>query len=364
MKKKLLILPFFITIFLLLFQLPAQAQSKREKWIQCVTSWCNIMEADGNWKYYSGKGEITDYLKNRSTQRYSNCALMVSHALQYMGVLQQNQKIYAKSSANDIRTVYSGSGTEAAIRSNCSVISIQGTLTVSQLISRGSLLKGDIVCFYGMQHTAVYMGTTGNNSYWLDAGRSGTSTAKEAGIWNKTYSLTRIRDARYLTSASWKVNDIIRFPDQETTSAAASSLSKSSATKNTVSKTTTVSSKTVPLVKANVHRLPSVTGISYKLKRNHVYLSFTVKNNCPSKEKITISYFLGTKTNLGSGKSKKTVTLQSGKKKTFKNVCVSLNSVNKTRCYLTLKMKCHQKSSLVNRYKVILPTVYQTAKAK
>lgn len=193
---------------------PIKVNSVSE-WIDALKTWCGIMVSDGNW-VYSNSGNKTDYRAARAaSKRYSNCALMVVHALQYAGLFDFKHKFYGNKSGK----ITMNNSTKERLNQIADIIDC----TDKQLYSKDADLQaGDIVTYYG-QHTNVYIGESNGAKLWYDAGRWTTVGKKAGSRWTSFLKTGNI---------NMRISYIIRlkFNGTTTTSTTTSSSSSSDVT--------------------------------------------------------------------------------------------------------------------------------------
>jgi hypothetical protein len=88
---------------------------------------------------------------------------------------------------------WKSAATKTAVTSACDVISIGGKKTVVTAIADGTLKAGDIVTYYDIRHTNIYLG----GGRWLDSGHAyakGTGDGATFGTWigSTVYGAQRI----------------------------------------------------------------------------------------------------------------------------------------------------------------------------
>lgn len=118
-----------------------------------------------------------------------NCALMVTWALNEIGILEDGQAMWGTKN----KTVHYTKGAKENIEKYCDVTyfdSSTGYPTASELVSSGKLQPGDIVTWASYGHTNVYAG----DNEWYDTGRGGPCTP--------TYLYTDIRSSDMLNGLS------------------------------------------------------------------------------------------------------------------------------------------------------------------
>lgn len=147
----------------------------QEEWLKALEDITNEMIADGGW-IYSNHQNKTDYNEaKKATPRRTNCALMVTHALQYFGAFESNMKFYGK---DDGKIQYTNTKSRERMEEIAEITDYErGTMTTDLT----NLEPGDIVTYYG-QHTNVYIGLDeSGQKMWYDAGRGMTETGGENG---------------------------------------------------------------------------------------------------------------------------------------------------------------------------------------
>ena len=143
----------------------------RSQWLSAVNSWCNYMLNDGDWIYSNSNNRknVNTAIKESHT---SNCALMVSHALQRAGILKKGYSFYSDGNGKIV-------GTDAWNQlSSVSTIIDAGKKTAMKL----DLLPGDIVTWDG--HVNVYIGKdSSGNLMWYDASSLMTKDQKHGSVF-------------------------------------------------------------------------------------------------------------------------------------------------------------------------------------
>ena len=149
------------------------AGAEQQQWIQTLESWADEMVKVGAiYENTKNKTPYTEALKQSPVR--TNCALLVTHALQKAGIFNKNDKFYGSKDGT-----LKGSGVEH-LRQIANITHYQnGTTRVSDL----DLQPGDIVTYY-IQHTNVYIGTNGSGQKeWIDAGRGTTINGTNGSKW-------------------------------------------------------------------------------------------------------------------------------------------------------------------------------------
>ena len=143
----------------------------RSQWLDAVNSWCNYMLNDGDWIYSNSnnKKNVNTAIKESHT---SNCALMVSHALQRAGILKKGYSFYSDGNGKIV-------GTDAWNQlSSVSTIIDAGKKTAMEL----DLQPGDIVTWDS--HVNVYIGKdSSGNLMWYDASSLMTKDKKHGSVF-------------------------------------------------------------------------------------------------------------------------------------------------------------------------------------
>lgn len=143
----------------------------QDEWLKALEDITNEMLSDGGW-IYSNSNNITDYTEaKKDSPKRTNCALMVSHALQYFGAFETNMSFYGK----DDGSIVANSKTTQRLDDIADITDYkEGEMT----IDKADLQPGDIVTYYG-QHTNVYKGVDESGvKVWYDAGRQNTAEGK------------------------------------------------------------------------------------------------------------------------------------------------------------------------------------------
>lgn len=151
----------------------------QEEWLQALEDMTNEMMEDGGW-IYSNNNNKTDYREaKKASPRRTNCALMVSHALQYFGAFESNMKFY---NIEDGSLKYNSTQTRERLEKIAEITPYEkGTMTTD----KADLQPGDILTYYG-QHVNVFKGLSeSGKKMWYDAGRGSTSTCSDGGKFSK-----------------------------------------------------------------------------------------------------------------------------------------------------------------------------------
>lgn len=150
----------------------------QEEWLKTVEDMTNEMLKDGGWIYSNSKN-ITDYYEaKKATPRRTNCALMVTHALQCFGAFESNMKFYVSS---DGKLIYKNSKSRERLEEIAEITHYEkGKLSTRD----ADLQPGDIVGYYG--HTNIYAGLDESGvKTWYDAGRGSTKDVADGSKFTK-----------------------------------------------------------------------------------------------------------------------------------------------------------------------------------
>ena len=155
-------------------QSEVNAGAERQQWINTLEDWAEEMVRVK--AVYDNRGNKTPYTEAlKQSPVKTNCALLVTHALQKAGIFNTNEKFYGSKDGT-----LKGSGV-AHLRQIATITHYDnGTTYVKDL----DLQPGDIVTYY-IQHTNVYIGTNSSGQKeWIDAGRGTTVGGATGCSWN------------------------------------------------------------------------------------------------------------------------------------------------------------------------------------
>ena len=145
----------------------AKVQSyNAQDWLVNCNNVAKVLEK-GHFRYSNGgtKGTLK---KARRHGKRSNCALYVSWCLQEFGATNKGTTFYTSGSGR-IRGRGNLGRNVTVLRKYCSV-------------ADADLQIGDVVCFKGVAHTAIYAGKSEfGNRLWYDGGKSATNTKRSGG---------------------------------------------------------------------------------------------------------------------------------------------------------------------------------------
>lgn len=156
----------------------------QEDWLKALENITNEMIEDGGWIYSNSKNKTSYNEAKEDSPRRTNCALMVTHALQYFGAFESNMKFYGKDNGD----IAANTKTKERMDEITEIIDYdKGEMTTD----KADLQPGDIVTYYG-QHTNVYIGLDeSGKKMWYDAGRGMTKTGSDGGSFS---NFTRTTD--------------------------------------------------------------------------------------------------------------------------------------------------------------------------
>jgi flagellum-specific peptidoglycan hydrolase FlgJ len=143
------------------------------------------------WAYYNSKTSQT-FAKALEQKNYRvNCATTANWALKMIGVMRYDLAGFYGEKNGVIK--WKSAATKTAVTSACDVISVGGKKTVVTAIADGTLKAGDIVTYYDIRHTNIYLG----GGRWLDSGHAyakGTGDGATFGTWigSTVYGAQRI----------------------------------------------------------------------------------------------------------------------------------------------------------------------------
>ncbi len=171
----------------------------RDKWLSTAKEWTDIMVGDGNWVYKNTNNKTYWEDAQNASERTTNCALMVVHALQRFGVFDRNNKIWANDEHN---LVYVGENTEGRLKAVANIYTYNGKSE-----NDIDLEAGDILYYNG--HMNIYIGKNSNgNREYLDAGRGTNVNHSVGGKWESFKKVTN--------NLGMKIYGIIRLKYGET----------------------------------------------------------------------------------------------------------------------------------------------------
>lgn len=142
-----------------------------KNWIETAKGWCATMLKDTGWTYSNANNKTNWADARKKDNRYTNCALMVTHALQIAGYFTTSMKMYGKRDG----TISANALTKKRLAEIANITHYEdGKVTIKDL----DIQPGDIVTYY-IQHTNIYVG----NGKWLDAGRGTNVNHAVGGTW-------------------------------------------------------------------------------------------------------------------------------------------------------------------------------------
>lgn len=149
----------------------------QDDWLKALKDITDEMVADGRWIYSNSKNKTSYNEAKKDEPRRTNCALMVTHALQYFGAFESNMKFYGKSDGD----IAASTKTKERMDEITEITDYgRGEMTTD----KADLQPGDIVTYYG-QHTNVYIGLDeSGKKLWYDAGRGMTETGSDGGSFS------------------------------------------------------------------------------------------------------------------------------------------------------------------------------------
>jgi cell division septation protein DedD len=160
----------------------------------CLQMNAEMIKSQSNgakWAYYNSKTSQT-FAKALEQKNYRvNCATTANWALKMIGVMRYDLAGFYGEKNGVIK--WKSAATKTAVTSACDVISIGGKKTVVTAIADGTLKAGDIVTYYDIRHTNIYLG----GGRWLDSGHAyakGTGDGATFGTWigSTVYGAQRI----------------------------------------------------------------------------------------------------------------------------------------------------------------------------
>lgn len=150
----------------------------QEQWLNVVKEWCDYMIKDGDWIYSNSNNRknIDTAIKESHT---TNCALMISHALQRAGILTKGNTFWSNEKGEP-----QGSAAWKEICKYAEVIKVN-----KKTATKLSLQPGDIVMWDS--HMNVYIGKDGNgNLTWYDGSSLLTVEQKHGSIFKNFYRVS------------------------------------------------------------------------------------------------------------------------------------------------------------------------------
>ena len=153
------------------------ASASQAKWINTLEEWSDTMVKVG--AIYSNSGNKTYYADAlRQTPVKTNCALLVTHALQKAGFFDKTDKFYGH---------YDGTLRGSGVNKLKQVATVTYYKPGSTQIKDLQLEPGDILTYHE-GHTNVYIGTKDGKKQWIDAGRGTTINCCTGSKWKSFHT--------------------------------------------------------------------------------------------------------------------------------------------------------------------------------
>ena len=155
----------------------AGASASQAKWISTLEEWADTMvKAEA---IYSNSGNKTYYADAlRQTPVKTNCALLVTHALQKAGFFDKTDKFYGH---------YDGTLRGSGVNKLKQVATVTYYKPGSTQVKDIQLEPGDILTYHE-GHTNVYIGTKDGKKQWIDAGRGTTINCCTGSKWKSFHT--------------------------------------------------------------------------------------------------------------------------------------------------------------------------------
>lgn len=159
----------------------AEAETARDRLVAA----CRKMDAEmiksqqagAKWGYYNSNTAVT-FDKALSAKTYrANCATTPCWALKLIGVIDDSLPAFY-GDVNGVVT-WKSTKTKDAVLAAADVIQVDGKKTVAEALKDGTLIAGDIVTYYNLRHTNVYLG----NGEWLDSGHAYADGSGDGAGW-------------------------------------------------------------------------------------------------------------------------------------------------------------------------------------
>ena len=134
-------------------------------------------QAGAKWGYYNSNTAVT-FDKALSAKTYrANCATTAVWALKMIGAIDDSLLGFYGEVKGAI--AWKSTKTKDAVLAVADVIYINGKKTVAEALKDGTLIASDIVTYYNLRHTNIYLG----NGEWLDSGHAYADGSGDGAGW-------------------------------------------------------------------------------------------------------------------------------------------------------------------------------------